>query len=111
MEKLINLLNECNKSQLNEFEDYEDRWYCKWNWKILKGNWENDNELNPYELCSKQYWFTDWLVDKDKINRPKFFDAVSDYCEDLVPYPAYETLPMLLAISNSPVEDLILYLK
>ena len=111
--KLIELLNEYEKSWLNEFEleKYEEWWYCKWNWRIFRGNWENGNELTPYELYSKQYWFIKWLVENDKINRPKFFDAVSDYCEELVPYPANETLLMLLSISDTPIEDLLLYLK
>ena len=122
--KLIELLNEYEKSWLNEFEleKYEEWWYCKWNWRIFRGNWENGNELTPYELCSKQYWFIKWLVENDKIDTEKIENS-EYYLIDWFYYnerkkfwiewldDVEKILLMLLSISDTPIEFLISLLK
>lgn len=115
MEKLIALLNEYEKNWLNEFEieKYEEWWYCEWNWRIFRGNWENNNELTPYELCSKHYWFIKRLVDNDKIDTRKIDEdrlETIQYSEK-ERITIYDWLLMLLSISNSPIDDLVLYLR
>jgi hypothetical protein len=108
MKKLIELLNEYEKSWLNEFEleKYVEWWYCEWNWRIFRGNWENNNELTPYELCSKHYWFIKRLVDNDKIDLLRLDNRIA-----LSEFNKVERVLMALSISSSPIEDLISYLK
>ena len=104
MEKLIELLNEYEKSWLNEFEleKYEEWWYCEWNWRIFKGNWENNNELTPYELCSKQYWFIKRLVKHFMFNMTKIDARIA-----LSDFNATDRMLMALAISEDPITLLI----
>ena len=118
MEKLIELLNEYEKSQLNEFEleKYEEWWYCKWNWRIFRGNWENDHELTLYELCSKQYWFIKWLVENDKIDIEKVIDTAKSSVIDTYYYEEaiddiYIPLLMVLAVKDEPIEYLLSVIK
>ena len=109
MEKLIELLNEYEKDWLNEFEKYTERWYCERTKQILCGKWENNNELTPYEIISKQYWFIEWLVENDKINLNKI-KLFSIFKEDWY-YNAYESVLMALSISDTPIEFLCSMLK
>lgn len=116
MEKLIELLNEYEKDWLNEFETYVERWYCERTEQILSGKWENNNELKPCEIISKKYWFIKWLVDNDKIY--SWDIALTVYNLDLragkhtyTEYPIYESLLMLLAIQDNPIEYLISVLR
>ena len=112
MEKLIELLNEYEKSWLNEFEleKYEEWWYCKWNWRIFRGNWENENELTPYELCSKQYWFIKWLVENEKVEWNNKDIAIKEWIL-WKSIDNYHSLLMALAIQDEPIEFLIGILK
>lgn len=106
MDKIIELLieydwwdyvkNWLTISEKIKFEDYVSLTYYK---------------DMTYEIISKEYRFIEWLVENDKIDFKKLYDDVSDYCEDLVPYPAYDCLLMLLAISEQPLKDLLSYLK
>lgn len=117
MKKLIDLLNEYEKSWLNEFEEYEEWWYCKWNWKILTGNYENNNELTPYELCSKKFWFIKWLVDNNKIDldkvENKFYNeiCITDYWDKNRACSKSNLVISVLSISDNPIQDLISLLK
>lgn len=122
MEKLIKLLNEY------------DEW---WNWRKLywKGLWCEDHDTIWYKdkeltceqdeiisyLISKPYWFIKWLVERNKIefdNR----EIKAKFMEELERYPTFNNntydrdfnvngLLMLLAISDTPIDDLISYLK
>ena len=66
-------------------------------------------------VISKSFWFIKRLVENKKIDRDKFEIEYTDKqtLEDV--YIAWakqdELLIMLLSISNSPIEDLISYLK
>lgn len=122
MEKLIELLNEYvekyNKSDLDyTFELDKDNWllFCyddttdhKW--------WTMQDEAMV--ICSKQFWFIERLIQKDKVdtfrilekrfdtqkwNEREHYHTVNEWNTDL--------LLMLLAISDTPIEDLISYLK
>ena len=105
MEKLIKLLNEYREKELwYRVPEWEEKWQP---WIITE------------QLISKQFWFIKWLVDNDKINKDLVSRVlinayvspetlVSLVCEF---YDYYESLLMLLAISDTPIEDLIRYLR
>ena len=121
MEELIELLNEYEKDWLNEFEKYTERWYCERTKQILCGKWENNNELTPYEIISKQYWFIKWLVENEKIDLEKVINGAYwcfpiiyiEYMQELYSdnESLYESLLMLLAIQDEPISFLISILK
>ena len=109
MEKLIELLNEYWEYDLVEH-----------NWEICK--WSTDDEtgeINIYtdytnNIISKKFWFIKWLVDKDKIDFDKVYEKEEneniDICMSWKDADMYWLL-MLLSISDTPIEDLISYLK
>jgi len=107
MEKLVTLLNERKGSKL----------YYTANWSI-RMVWEFP--ISELEIISKKFWFIQWLVDNNKINFSNIKRIIKDYevedngvleLEDLDFVTKEETLLMLLSISDTPIEDLILYLK
>lgn len=118
MEKLIELLNEynCDVLWLADHREYKDyMWWMRltsvWAWKIY------------LYVISKEYWFIKWLVENDKIDKKKIDTRLvrnveSHYDEDWYwvensyeDYSDTDTLLMLLSISDTPIEDLISYLK
>lgn len=107
MEKLIELLNEYKKI----------KWY-DWNTKITNydtdtGSFTNGYSWLEYEIViGKRYGFIKWLVENNKIE----LDAWPLYWCQLImynrqPYTLYETILMLLAIEERPIELLISILK
>ena len=93
MEKLIELLNEYERERVNhsmlDFIPY----------------WEKSlNDLSVAQIISKKYWFIKWLVENDKIDLDKV-EFVGEWTTK------YQSLLMLLSISDTPIEDLISYLK
>ena len=113
MEKLIELLNEREL-----WEDYGDMWeyyYIDTLWNIVDDGWYI---LKPCEIISKKFWFIKWLVENDKIDL-YMLDSKAHNTDIIIELYKYENLKdkdskrllMLLSISNSPIEDLLLYLK
>lgn len=115
MEKLIELLNEYVEEKdfwddLNEYNEADiiDE-------ETLEVNW---NYHDIEYLYTKKFWFIKWLVENDKIDRdilewkrPYYYLENSlDMHWDKV-FSRCERLLMLLSISDTPIEDLILYLK
>ena len=119
--KLLELLNEFEEYNKNcEFDEvynyYPYRVWYEW-------DFETDltkNCMNIVFIMSKTFWFIKWLVENNKIefeldriiHKHKWIDfntwkwiAVEKLCDK------YESLLMLLSISDTPIEDLILYLK
>lgn len=115
MEKLIELLNEYKKI----------KWY-DWNTEITNydtdtGSFTNGYSWLEYEIViGKRYWFIKWLVEEDKID----FSLIPNKIKEIwIPMKInweikywfdssdYYWLLMLLAISDTPIEDLISYLK
>lgn len=117
MEKLLKLLNE-----------YFDK-----DW-IFKAIWHNDRlEIFDLEVkddfvrdetvISKKFWFIEWLVQNNKINKRKIDTRLVRYVENhydeewywvessYEDYSDTNTLLMLLSISSTPIEDLISYLR
>ena len=113
MEKLIELLNEYEL-----WEDYGDMWeyyYIDTLWNIVDDGWYI---LKPCEIISKKFWFIKWLVENDKIDRDimegKKFYYYLEKSENMhwdKNFSRCERLLMLLSISDTPIEDLLLYLK
>ena len=105
MEKLIELLR--------EFDDE--------NWNAV--HIENYIYAQDYMIISKRFGFIKRLVDNDKIDKKKIDTRLVRYVEShydeewywvensYEDYELYECLLMLLAISDTPIEDLISYLK
>ena len=131
MEKLIRFINEYGHTsncwpfetcRIEPATDYtssylvlswDDNW--EWDWK--------DWFLEIPRLISKEYWFIKWLVENDKIDKKKIDTRLvrnveSHYDEEWYwvensyeDYSDTDTLLMLLSISDTPIEDLISYLK
>lgn len=107
MNKIIELLieydwwdyvkNWLSISEKIRFEDYDSLTYYK---------------DMTYEIISKWYGFIKWLINNDKIKLPTScaIDKNNDYIEREIKSD-YESLLMLLAISNEPLEFLINILK
>ena len=119
MEKLIRAINEYGKTakcwpfefcRLESATDYNSsylvlKWDDNWEW-----DWK-DWFLEVPRLISKEYWFIERLYKKDKLNL---------YKEKFLEYPIwsnnydecdYLELIQWLAISDTPIDDLLYYLK
>ena len=101
LEKLIELLKE-----------YDE---CRWE-KRRKYWWTKDKvELDVKMIIFKKYWFIQRLVENDKIDRTKFYKKSEQIITDFDLKWEYELeeneILMLLSISDTPIDDLLLYLK
>lgn len=121
MEKLIELLNEFETPKswvvFKSYDDYDGTFY----WVDIDG--ETEIAWSDSFICSKRFQWIEWLVDNDKIDVNKIEKR------NLIPIDAslrhriedeernnvnrlWETkILMLLSISDSPIDDLISYLK
>ena len=121
MEKLFDLLKQhCRKRYW--FKDNDDleidtdsvcfHLYLKW---------ERLFPIRVETVICKEFWFIKWLADNDKIDYKKLREEREDLCDvnlrhlrnkyiDVVSL-SYVKLLMLLSISDTPIEDLISYLK
>lgn len=113
MEKLIELLNEyCKEKKIWEWSMLENGYLFHWNKPI-----KNKKEEFDLLIISKHYWFIDWLVDNDKIERDKiieksvFIPIVCDKVWNLLNPTEEQELLMLLSIQDNPIEFLISILK
>jgi len=115
MEKLIELLNEYhffNTDCINYvLDEEENRIYLKeeFDW------FYHEQRINAERIISKKFWFIKRLVDNDKIDKKKLDEVerkpmyVTDDMFSL--YKVDECVIMLLSISDTPIEDLISYLR
>ena len=121
--KLIELLNEYEKKEFkSEFYEWE-KWIW-WDTNLFRRDTRDEEWSHIYSttadtyVISKKYGFIWWLVENDKIDWLKFYgeneytpiwvNAKSDI--DQV-YSVGEQILMTLSISDTPIEDLLLYLK
>ena len=123
MEKLIELLQEYLNSEVfkkdvswnDNIEDipdvkltryFGDKFYCTYIGAEL--------EIPTDTVIGKRYGFIKWLVENDKIDQKgieyKFQDVLFELEEEIVKEKS-DFLIMLLSISDTPIEDLLLYLK
>lgn len=98
-----------------------EEWMQKLMWYVeeMRGEWINvcrpqfqQFDLLEMMLISKQYPLVKRLVDNDKIEQPH--SCAINYDDEFDKWtvmPDEESLLMLLAISDTPIEDLISYLK
>lgn len=111
MEKLIKLLNESEKERKSDL-------YYKFeleNWEIYCYDdvtdvlWTMQDEAMV--ICSKQFWFIQWLVENDKIN---YLQLTEDNTWNILKENWWDNkaaLLMLLAIQDKPIDFLISILK
>lgn len=99
MEKFVELLNEYGNEICNHW-----------------GNYQTDMDFtdrDTYWYLSKKFWFIWWLVENDKID----FDGIQNVFyrnkryKEYRDYSDYESLLMLLAIQDEPIDFLISVLK
>lgn len=113
MEKLIKLLNEHRAELLNWNIQNKPMRYSYGGYVF----WLSDlTEQNCILLViSKEYGFIKWLVDNDKIDQTnKFCVSVNVEWKGMgytKAFDGYESLLMLLAIQDEPIEFLISILK
>lgn len=114
--KLIELLNEYhffNTDCINYvLDEEENRIYLKeeFDW------FYHEQRINAERIISKKFWFIKWLVENEKINFKKFDGDNCDYLENPIWSNNYDECDYLdliqwLAISDTPIDDLIYYLK
>ena len=113
MEKLLNLLNEymfvdtsvCEHLYNKDVETIYVR-------TTLETGEIDDERVRDEWIISKRFGFIKWLVDNGKIELPTScaIDKNNDYSEREIKSD-YESLLMLLAISDKPIELLISVLK
>jgi hypothetical protein len=106
MGKLVELLNEYETPRswivFKSYDDYD------WTFYWVDCDWETEVAWSDSYICGKRFWWVEWLVENDKINLDKLEKKVLK--ENLI-RKFDEWLLMLLSISDTPIEDLILYLK
>ena len=112
--KLISLLNEYEtpKSWI-VFKSYDA---YDWTFYWIDCDWETEIAWSDSYICGKRYKFIEWLVENNKIDTnywPWYWlhrvVRIENWEKDF--YPLYESLLMLLAISDTPIDDLCSYLK
>ena len=105
MERLLNLLQEFY---------WEDRKFINENWLLTMTNWvvNLSGAYTQTYIISKQGWFIKWLVENDKI-KPlrKFIGWETDEDEPYIQFDLVDQYIAYLSISDTPIEDLISYLK
>ena len=110
MEKLIELLNEYE----NDISLWSSADWREFDWNLhyysnYKDEYVFDNVY--YKIISKNFWFIKWLLDNNKIRYEKVREQVDKEPMSIGRWLKYNILLMLLAISDTPIEDLISYLK
>ena len=75
--------------------------------------WEHITEKDKAWIISKQFWFIDRLIENDKIDIESYcrITSVERKWEKDVYRDEVDSLLMLLSISDTPIEDLVYYLK
>ena len=103
MNKLIELLNEREVG-----EEWWELYYLSNG--IIRDDWWNI--LYSYRIISKEYWFIQRLVENDKIDRNKFYDKnILKWFMTLTKEEKADSIIMNLSISDTPIDDLVSYLK
>ena len=108
MDKLIELLNEYDDWMVSWYEEY---FSTEWLFVTNAGQWFREEFI-----LGKRYWFIKWLVQNNKIDIERLHKIVDyrlEIKENYVNAHDYNSdcLLMLLSISDTPIEDLISYLR
>ena len=106
MEKLIDLLNEFETPQswivFKSYDDYD------WTFYWVDCDWETEIAWSDSYICGKRFWWIEWLVENDKIDLDEIPYLTDEFWWG---FDEYEEVIMILSISDTPIEDLISYLK
>lgn len=114
MEKLLQLLNE-----FYPVDQWKKEYYIE-NSMVYVRDYDDDDifnyEIFTLNIISKKFWFIQWLVENNKVNRIK--EVINDIeyyghwqIENVDCYSQYDSLLMLLAIQDDPIEFLVPLLK
>lgn len=108
MEKLLGLLNEYDPYIASDGEHRDNLWGYAYQWHSAVF----PKELAESYIISARYGFIKWLVDNDKI-KPlrKFIGWETDEDEPYIQFDLVDQYIAYLSISDTPIEDLISYLK
>ena len=108
IETLIELFKDYVENYWNDTKDptIDNAVIYDWEWFYFGARFYSDEKV-----LSKKFWFIEWLVKNDKIDfewklNTIRFESLVDQTLD-----SYLALLMILSISSSPIEDLLLYLK
>ena len=106
MEKLIELLDKFRRENKTEELIGEP-------WTLVPLTWEDFIEMNRVMIISKEYKFIQRLVENDKIYLEKLrdLDIADNFNYEYFNKNKTDFLISLLSISDTPIEDLISYLK
>ena len=106
MEKLLQLLNEFKEGKPFQFIGYDEK-YWMFDTNL---NAEGSTSLPEETITSKKFWFIEWLVIYGKV---KYWpiEELTIIDKDWRMYWYTDTLLMLLAIQDDPIEFLISVLK
>jgi hypothetical protein len=105
MEKLVKLLNKYNWIDTFWIDEYDD---SNWNCSCFICRWDGTECFVNERIISKRFWFIKRLVDKNMIDLfklPKKFEEIWFF------WWVANRIVMLLSISDTPIDDLISYLK
>ena len=115
MEKLVKLLNEYHFSWTEYvwyyLDEEENRIYFRT--KVVDKWLIDEQRISDERIISKKFWFIKWLVDNGKIDVESYcrITSVERKWEKDVYRDEVDSLIMLLAISDTPIDDLISILK
>ena len=98
MGKLIELLEDRYWENV-EYKQQSDGGYMFWLWEVA---------YREERLCGKKFWFIQRLVENDKIDRERMRD---NWWDMQYHFPDEDLFIMSLATSDTPIDDLISYLK
>ena len=125
LEKLIELFRDYVENYWNDTKDptIDNVVIYDWQWFYFGARFYSDEKV-----LSKKFWFIQWLADKNLIDCEKYIFTVDwNYDRDAVIYEIErqnyyilneqywvdftDCILMLLSISDTPIDDLISYLK
>ena len=117
MKKLIELLNEYEEEKAKYWNQYCN-WQYIWGRPICTTSYDMNRivQFSDLLIISKMYEFIKWLVDNDKIDlekldekaerKPQYTFIDDDWRLWFKLFEVYESLLMLLAIQENPIEFL-----
>lgn len=104
MDKLIELLN--------EYEDWMVSWVKEYVEEFGVFVLNTEQMIEEEIIISKSFGFIWWLVQNDKIDFSNLkISELTSWTDLFYSFSETEVLLMLLSISDTPIEDLISYLK
>lgn len=111
MNKLVELLNEYHHFNSDLIYYWWDEEYKRVYFHTeFSDEWIDEQRVDNEWICSKRFWFIKWLVDNDKI-RKSYKEWLPAITKNWFLLEWDTVLLMLLSISDTPIDDLISYLR